>query len=383
MINDKTISDLYYRNGKFAKAYYKSVWLDKNPKIKEYVLNRYADSTSYKESVYRIVKGIENRPVCVHCGKPVIYTRGHFLDYCCKSCMEQDPVTVQKREQTMLDRFGVKNAMQSNELRNKATQTTYEKYGAEHPIQSPTIKEKTEATNLKRYGNKSVLSVKSIRDKGVETSITKYGVSHPKKSKVVQDKTKNTNLLKYGCENVFQNEDIKNKIKETLLSKFGVEHTSQLEYVKNKIDTTKRKNNTFNTSSKEEKFEEILIENDIRYNKHYKNEEYPFRCDFYIIDLSLYVELNYYWSHGKHRFDHDNPDDITRLNVMKSKNTQIYNNAIHVWTITDKLKIQTAINNKLNYLAVYGGTDVDYILPIIQREFTTGTKNKQLFIGEK
>ena len=383
MINDKTISDLYYRNGKFAKAYYKSVWLDKNPAIREYVLNRYDDSTSYKESVYRIVKGIETRPVCVHCGKPVIYTRGHFLDYCCKSCMEHDPITGQKREQTMLERFGVKNAMKSKELRKKAIQTTLERYGVKHPIQAQSIKEKTERTNLERYGNKSPLSVKSIRNKAVETNIKKYGVSHPKKSKIIQDKTKSTNLQKYGCVNVFQNEDIKNKIKQSLLTKFGVEYSSQRECVKNKIDATKRKNNTFSTSSKEERFEEILIKNNIRYNKHHKNEKYPFRCDFYIIDLCLYVELNYYWSHGKHRFNHDNPDDITKLNFMRSKNTQIYNNAIRVWTITDKLKIQTAINNKLNYLAVYNGTDVDYILPIIQSEFTTGTTNKQLFIGEK
>lgn len=46
-------------------------------------------------------------------------------------------------------------------------------------------------------------------------------------------------------------------------------------------------------------------------------------------------------------------DDINKVNLWKSKNTQFYNNAINTWTIRDVNKIQIAKNNKLNYIILY------------------------------
>lgn len=48
---------------------YVDEYVDEN--IYDYVVNRYSDSSSFKESLYRIAKHIEKRPICKQCGKKV------------------------------------------------------------------------------------------------------------------------------------------------------------------------------------------------------------------------------------------------------------------------------------------------------------------------
>ena len=55
---------------------------------------------------------------------------------------------------------------------------------------------------------------------------------------------------------------------------------------------TKKKNNSFNVSSKEEQLFKLLL---IQYPdviRQYKSSDYPYSCDFYIPSLELYIELN-------------------------------------------------------------------------------------------
>lgn len=56
---------------------------------------------------------------------------------------------------------------------------------------------------------------------------------------------------------------------------------------------TKRRNNSFNTSSDEEVYYNYLLqhfeETDIL--RQYRDERYPFNCDFYIKSLDLFIEI--------------------------------------------------------------------------------------------
>ena len=382
-MTDTDIVNLYYKDNKYIKPRYRQTWLDKHPDVYNYLINRFDDSKSIKETVYRIVNGLEHRPVCVNCGASVQYDNGHFLDYCCKSCMEKDPLTVRKREESMLHKFGVKCAGHSKELIEKRKQTNIKKYGCEFSSQNQKVKDKTALTNIKRYGKISTLAVKSIRDKGDQTKLLRYGVKHAMQSKTLKEKAQSTNIQRYGVKNVFQNETIKENIKKHNLLTKGVEYNSQSADIINKISETKRKNKTFNTSKDEVLFEQELINHNIDYTKQYKDDRYPFNCDFYIERFDLFVELNFYWSHGKHRYDCNNIDDVNRLNEMIIKNKSSYNNAIRVWTITDPLKIKTATSNELNYLCVYRDFPVKDIINLIETEYNETTKNKQCFIGEK
>lgn len=87
-----------------------------------------------------------------------------------------------------------------------------------------------------------------------------------------------------------------------------------------KVCATKLKNKTFNTSKIEElyykQFCDIFGEENIL--RQYKEERYPFNCDFYIKSQDLFIEINYYWTHGPHPFDCSSEEDLSRLEQIKS-----------------------------------------------------------------
>ena len=92
-------------------------------------------------------------------------------------------------QQTMLNKYGVKNASSLQEIKNKATKTRIEKYGVTNFFQKPEIlkkaiknnqtkeaKEKRIATNIEKYGYKNALSSPDIIAKISTTVQEKYGV---------------------------------------------------------------------------------------------------------------------------------------------------------------------------------------------------------------
>ena len=118
---------------------------------------------------------------------------------------------------------------------------------------------------------------------------------------------------------------------------------------------TKRKNKTFNASKLEEYSYELLCRHfgneDVIHQYH--SDKYPFCCDFYIKSRDLYIECNFSWTHGGHWFDATDENDIARVELMRSKHSQYYDNAIQTWTVRDVKKKQCAEKNELNYLVFW------------------------------
>lgn len=56
------------------------------------------------------------------------------------------------------------------------------------------------------------------------------------------------------------------------------------------------------------------------------------------------------------KFSENNPEDLDRLNLWKSKgeSSKYYIAAIKVWTITDVKKRKKAKDNNLNYIELFG-----------------------------
>ena len=141
-----------------------------------------------------------------------------------------------------------------------------------------------------------------------------------------------------------------------------------------KVYSTKRKNNTFNTSSVEELFEKYLHSKQYEYIRQYKDENrYPFLCDFYIPKYDLFIEIQGNWTHGKHPFNNTNKKDIEILNIWKSKNTTYYEKAIYDWTQRDVLKRNIAKENNLNYLEIFS-----YKIDVVIKEFNEYLKRVRL-----
>jgi len=132
-----------------------------------------------------------------------------------------------KIENTNLERFGCKNAMQNKDVRENFKQSIMEKYGVEHNSQSELIKQQKKEKSIKKYGVEYVLQSPVIRQKIGETNLIRYGAENPQQNKEIQAKTTETVLEKYGVSCAINYMDNREKIKQTNLRKYGVEHHMQ------------------------------------------------------------------------------------------------------------------------------------------------------------
>lgn len=175
----------------------------------------------------------------------------------------------------------------------------------------------------------------------------------------------NTVKNRYGEEytNVYQVPVVKEKIVQTSLAKYGVTNPGNNRESRIKANNTRREHGF--GSPCEEYFENALIELGIKYESQYMDDRYPFLCDFYLPDSDTFIELNIFWSHNKHYFDENNPDDLKILSRWSKKadaGHRQYQNAVNVWTKKDLIKRDVALKNNLNYVVLWTFSDAkDFI----------------------
>ena len=235
------------------------------------------------------------------------------------------------------------------------THTNRLKYNVDNPYKSEEIKLKIKQTKKDKYGDENY----NNRTKAINTTIDLYGVTNVSQSPEIKEKIHQTNLEKLGVEMPFMSKDIQEKALDTKELKYNNRHYTNRE----KFYSTMKKNGFI---SKEEKaFEQILMEYNIKYiPQYYDSNRYPFYCDFYLIDLDTFVELNIFPAHGTHRFNKNNNEDIKVLNewYVKSKQSSIYLDWIERWTVKDPYKISIAKLNNLNYFTLYNNKEINEFL---------------------
>jgi hypothetical protein len=177
---------------------------------------------------------------CENCAKILKFERikntmvnKYGVEYAAQSQIFKD-----KMKETTIEKYGVENANQSEVVKEKIRETNLEKYGVEYGLQSEEVKEKRRVTNLEKYGFENPLQREEIKEKSKQTSLKKYNVEYPSQSELVKAKIRETNLENYGVNYGFQNENVKEKIKNTNLEKYGVEYANQSEVVKEKSKQT-------------------------------------------------------------------------------------------------------------------------------------------------
>jgi hypothetical protein len=158
----------------------------------------------------------------------------------CEEC--RNKIKFERLKNTMIDKYGVEYAAQSEDFRNKMKSTILEKYGVEYPIQNKEIKNKIKETNLQRYGTEYGLQSEDVKEKRNETNLRKYGVCNNLHRNDIKEKIKQTCLKKYGTTCSLQNENVKIKIRDTNMKKYGTEYGFQSEFIKEKIKETNIKN---------------------------------------------------------------------------------------------------------------------------------------------
>jgi len=366
--------------------------------VKMYLIDRFDDFSSFKETIYRIKYKIYEKPVCFVCGKSVkFYGKPNYLygKYCSKECKHngevgklmkltklerygnENFVNIAKAKQTCLDKYGVESAFQLEENKQKAKiasktpetkqkiiETCLKKYGVINPFCIERVKEKAKANSHTAEAiNKIKMSWKNKTHDEIENINEKKRITNLQKTEYEKNnainKRKQTCLHKYGGLTGFSS----NKTKETNMQRYGVENPAKSFKIRQKlsaiisspetqtkINNEKRKNKTFNTSKQENESYKLLKEKYPDAICQYRDKDrYPFACDFYVSSLDLFIECNYHWTHGGKPYEGIDKD-IDKVNKWKEKNTEYYNNAINCWTIRDVNKRNIARQNKLNYI---------------------------------
>lgn len=356
-MNDNDVLNYCFKdkNDLFHDNIVKNKIINMSKEMIDYLNNRFKDSQSLNESIYRIKLGIEKRPTCKLCGKPVQYLRkGLYREFCSCSC-RGIYCTDQYYKQT-----GIKSSLCLDSVKQKTKETLIKKYGVDNISKNEQIKEKKKQTFINRFGyennfcNKTILkkavdnSIKSI-DKRIKTCLKKYGVKH------------------YG--NTLKGkhipEEIKQKISKTLSSK---------EFQLRRYNIMKQ-NNSFITSKLEENVYKELLSNfdKIDIIRQYKSIDYPWRCDFYVKSLNTYIEVQGSQFHHFHPFNENNQEDIKELNRLKSlANNNQYDSIIFTWTIGDVNKRNTAKNNNLKYVEIFPSDNYKEIIQNLIINKTSG-----------
>ena len=411
VVKEEFKSKRYVYNPNTLRRYTSRIEGKYNKGIYEYLINRYDDSDSLKETLFRIYNGIEEHPKCPTCGKPLVF-KGIFFKFCSNTCAQSSDEIKQKIKQTCLEKYGVDNYNKTKESKEKIKQTCLEKYGVEYFWQSDECKEKIKQTCLEKYGVDSPLKSEKIRNKGKQTCLEKYGVDNPAKLEENKEKVKQTCLKKYGTISTTQCKEIRDKIKQSCLEKYGVDNPAKLEENKEKVKQTclkkygglapicdpniknqikqtclekygvdnygkslkhkinmstimssdemqehrynvMTKNHSFNTSKPEEELYLYIKEKFPSVKRQYKDKlRYPYNCDFYIPELDYFIELQGYYTHNTHPY---NPNSISDQ-VLVERYKERYGpkcQAITIWTLKDPEKRDCAKRNHLNFKEIW------------------------------
>ena len=391
MSNQELIEYLTDNSGEYNKRINRKYLETHDLNILHILYNVYDDlseKTPVYEIYYRLKNNLKKRPVCIICGKPVKYTSGHYAKFCSKECQYSDlgkKITKEIKIKSNLEKYGVEHTSQLKEVTDKRTksradhvneiqqhvrESLYKKYGAYDVMHIPHILQKIKNTNLKKFGVEFPLQQlkkenSEIYQKISQTCINKFDVDSPLKNKEVREKIKQTNIQKYGVDNPLKNKEIREKIKQTNIQKYGVDNP-----LKNKEIWKKSQDNRQISSKLENNFLNYLK---LKYEPddiitQYKSKEYPYYCDFYIKSINLYIEIQGHWTHNDHPFDINNLNDQQIMNIWRTKSLsdKYYKNALNTWTIKDVEKRNTAIQNNLNYLEIFGKTDLNKYIDIFE-----------------
>ena len=191
--------------------------------------------------------------------------------------------------------------------------------------------------------NKGIMNTPDAVNKQIigrkKTMIKKYGVDNPFKSPIIRKEIEEKMIKKYGCKNFLGSEYI-NSIRNN-------------KEIQSKIINTKRKNHTFNTSKfEEEMFLYIKKKFHIVKRQYKDNMRYPYNCDFYIPELDYFIELQGYYTHGKHPYNPNSIEDQILVERYKEKYGPDCQ-AITIWTIKDVEKRECAKNHNLNFKEIW------------------------------
>jgi len=341
-----------------------------NKNIKNFLISKYNCKFSVPELIY-LLKNKDNLKnlhiFCPICGKKNIFRnlQSGYGYHCSKICVLKDKNVSKKRS---INSYKTKEIRYGDGKYNnfkKAQETCKLKYNNISYMHTKEFREKSKNTNITLRGVQYALQDKDVRSKCYKTR-TKDGKPYINYSKskltlekhfgknyrqIITNKIINTNIIKTGVKCIFQLKKYRDKL--------------QLQSTKQKRYETMRRNKTHcNPSKPEDNCYNLLLTKFLKddIERSYMNDKYPFKCDFYVKSLNLYIECHFSQFHQGKPFDKNNKQDLIKLLCLQLKSLKLrknkniknqYDFMIYTWTDLDPRKLQTFKQNNLNYKIFY------------------------------
>lgn len=249
----------------------------------------------------------------------------------------------EKQQATMLEKYGVRFANQSDDLKFQHYKNLT---GYASPLHNPKVQQKSKETYKNRYGsmmihargavyekyNGNPFTDSEIIKKSKQTLYKKYGVDHPKKSKEVLEKSKRKMIEQYGCENTLQMHISKESLEilnsKQLLSELYLSKTVKELALDLKVNYTTVLNRLLSMDIKNpvEYSPEIIIKNfldnaNIFYEFKNRSIIKPYELDFYLPEYQLAIEhCGLYWHSSIFK---DSDYHIQKYNLCNKKGVRL------------------------------------------------------------
>lgn len=255
-----------------------------------------SENASLGERLFCLRNGIEKQPVC-SCGAPVRFNDKQYRRYCSKVCASKR--TRDKARETSIERFGVSNAMQNADVRARAANTCLERYGAENYSQSNVHAERVSQKRKQRYdvtGNTLEVSVLDIDDDHIKDVVFPHA----------------NKRITFQCDHCYNKETIPSETYKYRSKNFGT--------------PCKKCGEIANRSKYKNIIEQWLLGNSVNYVRNDRIILEGKELDFYLPDHNLAIEVNGLYWHSDHIIA-DPKYHLAKTEACEEKNIQL----IHLW----------------------------------------------------
>ena len=266
--------------------------------------------------------------VCQVCGK--LFEIDVRVDKTVKTCSKEcryklaksstdNAGMVENLKSTMMEKYGVDNAMKCSDFKEKITATNREKYGFDWYTQTNEYKESVKETSLSKYGTAHFLSSDIVKSKRRETCKDRYGfnnygflmVDHPEKlNKWISFRQDGLAYIKSN----YTDKPTRNQLSEDL----GVSYSTVSESIRvQHIDDAVACNVSY---MEDEVSSELLnIDPNLEIVRRCKSIIYPYELDIYLPDYNIAIECNPTYTHNSSKSSFTNDPKPLNYNQIKTQ----------------------------------------------------------------
>ena len=111
--------------------------------------------------------------------------------------------------------------------------------------------------------------------------------------------------------------------------------------------------NGISTSEGEDEIYKMLKKKYPDVQRQYRSDDFPYNADFYIPSENMIIDYSKHWTHGRKKYDPENPEHQKEVQDLKNAHNDFSDRAIDTWTRVDPEKERVAKDAGYKYLVFY------------------------------